>query len=515
VATPADFKGGKKKTFNGFATRPCLEWSRRLLTRMTPVSRHFRWLALALCAALALAPARAAGQALTRPVAEALRQAGVAPASVAIWVQALAAREPSLALNVDQPLNAASLIKLLTTFVALETLGPAYRWKTEVYSAGTLEDGTLSGHLILKGSGDPKLALEQFWLLLRNLRERGIRNLDGDLVLDRSAFAPGAHDPAAFDEEPLRPYNVGPDALLVNFKAVAFHFVPEAGGRSIRVIAEPRPYPLEVVSLVRPTNGRCGDWKAKIRPEFAPAAAPRKAFRALFTGSYAVDCGERAWNVALFSHRDYVGGLFRQLWEEMGGRWQGGVHDGFVPSGATLVYTHESPPLADIVRDVNKFSNNVMARQLFLTLGANGSNGPASLGKARAAVEAFLAMRGIDTTGLVIDNGSGLSRRSRVSARTLAQLLRAAYASATMPEFMASMPVVAVDGTMRKYLRDDAVAGQAHVKTGSLSGVRAIAGYVLDRRGARQLVVMIVNDANAGQARPATEALLRWVYDPS
>jgi len=482
---------------------------------MTPVSRSACGLALVLCAVLALAPARAAGQSLPRPVADALRQAGVATSSVAVWVQPLGSRQPTLSFNPDAPLNPASLVKLLTTYVALETLGPAYRWETGVYMAGTLEDGTLSGHLILKGAGDPKLTLEQFWLLVRNLRERGIRNLEGDLVLDRSAFEHTPHDPAAFDDEPLRPYNVGPDALLVNFKAVAFHFVPEAGGSAIRVIAEPRPHPLEIVSLVRPSKGRCGDWRAQLRPEFAPAAAPRKAFRALFTGSYPVSCGERAWNIALFSHRDYVAGLFRQLWEEMGGRWQGGVHDGFVPSDATLVYTHKSPPLADIVRDVNKFSNNVMARQLFLTLGANGSDAPASLAAARAAVEATLAMRGIDTRGLVIDNGSGLSRRSRVSARTFAQLLGTAYASATMPEFMASMPVVAVDGTMRKYLKYDSVAGQAHIKTGSLSGVRGIAGYVLDRKGVRQLVVMIVNDANAGQARPATEALLRWVYDPS
>jgi len=482
---------------------------------MTSVFRPARWLALALCAALASAPLRAAGAEIPATVAEALRQAGIAPSSVAIWVQPLAARAPTLEQNAAAPLNAASLIKLLTTYVALETLGPAYRWKTGVYVAGTQESGKLSGHLILRGSGDPKLTLEQFWLLLRNVRERGVRELEGDLVLDRSYFRQDAHDPAAFDEEPLRPYNVGPDALLVNFKAIAFHFVPDADGAAVRVIAEPRPYPLEVVSLVRPTNGRCGEWKAGIQPEFVPAAAPRTALRALFTGSYPVSCGEKAWNIALFSHRDYVAGLFRQLWEEMGGRWQGEVHDGHVPSGATLLYTHESPPLAEVVRDVNKFSNNVMARQLFLTLGANGSEAPASLAAARSAVRAALEERGIDTAGLVIDNGSGLSRRSRVSAKTIAQLLRTAYASATMPEFMASLPVVAVDGTMRKYLRDDALAGQAHIKTGSLFGVRAFAGYILDRSGARQVVVMIVNDANAERARPATEALLRWVYDPT
>jgi len=481
---------------------------------MAGVLRVVCWIGFSLCTALAGAPARAAEGSLPAPVSDALRSAGVAPASVAVWVQPLAAREPLLSWNVDAALNPASLVKLLTTYAALETLGPAYRWKTEVYAAGTIEGDTLSGHLILKGSGDPKLTLEQFWLLLRNLRERGIRNLDGDLVLDRSYYEQAAYDPGAFDDEPLRPYNVGPDALLVNFKSVAFHFVPSADGKKVSVIAEPRPYPLEVVSLVRPTNGHCGDWKARLKPEFAPAVPPRKAYRAVFTGRYALSCGEKAWNVSLFSHRDYVAGLFRALWEEMGGRWKGRVHDGHVPSGAVLVYTHKSPPLGEVVRDVNKFSNNVMARQLFLTLGANGFDTPASLAASRTALEAALAVRGIDTTGLVVDNGSGLSRRARVSARTLAQLLRTAYGGATMPEFIASLPVVAVDGTMRKYLKDDALAGQAHIKTGSLFGVRAIAGYVLDHRGTRQLVVMIVNDANAERTRPATEALLRWVYDP-
>jgi D-alanyl-D-alanine carboxypeptidase/D-alanyl-D-alanine-endopeptidase (penicillin-binding protein 4) len=482
---------------------------------MSSVLRPAPWLVLALCAALASLPARAAEPDLPAPIAQALRAAGVAPSSVAIWVQPLAASEPSLALNVDVPLNPASLVKLLTTFTALETLGPAHRWQTQVYAAGTLEADTLSGHLILQGSGDPKLTLEQFWLLLRNVRERGIRHLDGDLVLDRSYFEHRPHAPGDFDAEPLRPYNVGPDALLVNFKAVRFYFVPQPGRDTVRVIAEPRPHPLEVVSLVRPSNGRCGDWRAKIRPEFAHAAAPRKALRAMFSGTYPVSCGERAWNISLFSHTDYVGGLFRQLWNELGGSWKGSVHDGHVPSGATLVYTHESPPLAEVIRDINKFSNNVMARQLFLTLGANGSGPPARVSAARAAVQAALAMNGIDTAGIVIENGSGLSRLARVSAKSLAQLLRAAYRSATMPEFIASLPVVAVDGTMRKRLKSDAVAGQAHIKTGSLSGVRAIAGYVLDRTGERQVVVMIVNDANAGRVRPALEALLRWAHDPT
>jgi len=466
-----------------------------------------------LIACVLWAGAAAAQQAVPETVAQALRAANVPLSAVGIAVQEVGSTRPSLALNEQVPLNPASVMKLVTTYAGLELLGPAYRWKTEAWVSGGLKDEVLQGDLVLKGYGDPKLVIEDFWLMLKGIRDRGVREVRGDLILDRSYFGQFDHDPARFDAEPLRPYNVGPDALLVNFKAVRFQFVPQPESGSVRVVAEPKPFPLEVVNVLKLSNGACGDWRRDLRPDFQPAAAGRPAFNAMFTGSYPASCGEKAWNVSLFTHTNYVAGLFKQVWEESGGAWNGAVRSERVPAGARLLHTHESRPLTEIVRDINKFSNNVMARQLYLTISAESTKQPARTDASLQAVRSWLSQKGLDMPELVIENGSGLSRIERISAQGLAQMLVSAFRSPAMPEFMASMPLVAVDGTMRRRLKGEGVAGQAHIKTGSLFDVRAIGGYVLDRNGRRQAVVMMVNHANAANAMPALEALIRWVHD--
>ena len=449
-------------------------------------------------------------------VRRALQSAGIPVSSVSVVVQPVGARRPALSLNADVARNPASVMKLVTTYAALELLGPAYRWKTEVYASGTLQDGVLSGELILKGYGNPHLTFEDFWRMLLGLRERGLRELRGDLVLDGSWFEPGPYDPAAFDGKPFRPYNVGPDALLLNFNSVRFEFLPDAERGAVQVIAEPHPPALEVESALRLGAGPCGDWEDQLGERFDPVAGNVDGvarLRALFGGSYALSCGDKKRNFALFAHRDYVAGVFRQLWEQLGGSWTGSAREGTLPEGARLVLTHESPPLGEIVRYMNKFSNNVMARQVYLTLAAESAGPPARPEAAHAAVAALLARQGLAAPELVMDNGSGLSRDGRISAGTLAKLLQAAFASPVMPEFVSSLPIAGLDGTLRKYMKDDPVAGRAHVKTGSLSDARAIAGYVDDRAGQRQIVVMIVNHEHAREAQTAMEALLRWCYE--
>jgi D-alanyl-D-alanine carboxypeptidase/D-alanyl-D-alanine-endopeptidase (penicillin-binding protein 4) len=197
----------------------------------------------------------------------------------------------------------------------------------------------------------------------------------------------------------------------------------------------------------------------------------------------------------------------------MGGTWTGRVREGVVPGGARLLHTHVSAPLAEIVRDVNKFSNNVMARQLYLTLATASSEPPARAELAAEAVRHWLALKGIPARELQVENGAGLSRSDRVSAATLGALLQAAWKSAVMPEFVASLPLAALDGTMRKRLLGEPLAGQAHLKTGLLSDARAMAGYVLDRNGRRHVVVMLMNHPNASVAEAAADELLRWAYE--
>jgi D-alanyl-D-alanine carboxypeptidase/D-alanyl-D-alanine-endopeptidase (penicillin-binding protein 4) len=421
------------------------------------------------------------------------------------------AATPRLAVNARAALNPASTMKLVTTFAALDLLGPAYVWKTEAFANGSLNDGVLTGDLHLRGGGDPKLTYDQFERLLRQIRARGIREIRGDLVLDRSAFAVSATGPGRFDAQPMRPYNVAPDALLVNFKAVTLQLIPDPAQKTLAVSMEPAPTNLDLVNQITLGNGNgCGDWKERLR---ADVFSHGLTTRLVLTGVFPQSCGEQRWNIAVQEQPQFVLGVFLQLWAELGGSLTGGVREGVVPVDARAVGVLPSPTLAEVVRDINKFSNNVMARQLFLTLGMEAGHRPASAEDGEAAIRSWLDARGLDVPELVLENGSGLSRRERISAEGLGRLLQAAWRSSVMPELMASLPVTATDGTMKKRLKQNGVAGQAHIKTGSLEGVRSIAGYVLDKNGRRWIVVFFVNHANAAGAQPAQDALLQWIYE--
>jgi D-alanyl-D-alanine carboxypeptidase/D-alanyl-D-alanine-endopeptidase (penicillin-binding protein 4) len=442
-------------------------------------------------------------------VARALKQAGIPESAVGVYVHEIGADQPLLSVGAERALNPASTMKLVTTYAGLEMLGPAYVWNTDVLTDGTLNQDVLAGNLYIRGAGDPKLTVESFWLLLRSLRARGVREIRGDLILDRRLFAEEVQDPGAFDDQPTRPYNTGPSALLVNFKAVTLQFIPDAATRTVRIAIEPPLPQVQIINNLKIADGTCGDWVGKLKLESQGNA---ESARLAFNGTYALDCGEAMRSFSVLGHRQYIGVLFTQLWRDLGGTFNGQVRDGPTPDQARRLTTARSLSLSEIVRDVNKYSNNVMARQLFLTLGIS-SSAPATTAAATNGVRQWLALKGLSVPELVIENGSGLSRIERISARNLGAILLNAFASPVMPELMASLPVAAVDGTLRKRLKSADVAGQAHVKTGSLSGVRSIAGYVLDAQGNRSVIVFLVNHANAFNAQAAQDALMAWAHN--
>ncbi|MDP2752116.1 MAG: D-alanyl-D-alanine carboxypeptidase/D-alanyl-D-alanine-endopeptidase [Rhodocyclaceae bacterium] len=458
---------------------------------------HAKWLLFFLVYFLLLSAAPTwAESSLPASVAKELSAAGIPHGAVSIIVQPVEARGPTVEINGQQPMNPASTLKLVTTLSALEILGPAHVWTTEVWAVAPVEKGVLAGDLYFKGSGDPHLTVERFWLLLRELRARGVHEIRGDLVLDRTAIVSGKEYPAAFDGKSMRPYNVVPEALLLNFKAIRLTLNPQAD--SVQVLSEPTPTTLTLINRLRLTRNGCGDWQEGLRAE---ATDQNGHTQLVLSGAFAASCGEKVWHVAPMSGDRYFLGVFADLWRGMGGRFEGSVREEPVPLNARLLAVTTSPVLAQVVRDINKFSNNVMARQLYLSLGQDG------------AVRRWLASRGLDFPELVLENGAGLSRRERISAAHLAKVLSEAWHSPVMPELMSSLPIVAIDGTMKKRLKENGVAGRAHIKTGYLEGVRAIAGYVLDAKGRRQIVVCLINHPNARAAQPALDALLIWVYD--
>jgi D-alanyl-D-alanine carboxypeptidase/D-alanyl-D-alanine-endopeptidase (penicillin-binding protein 4) len=442
---------------------------------------------------------------LPAPLREALLATGVPPDGVALYVRELSAPRPIVEHNVDRAMNPASTMKLITTLAGLELLGPSFVWRTEAWLDGPLNGDVLDGNLVLKGYGDPKLTLEDFWLFLRDLRARGVREIRGDLVLDRTLFALDEIDPGRFDNDPTRPYNVGPDALLVNYKAIRLQFIPMEVGSGVRIISTPELPQISIVNQLTLGPAPCDTWPEKPAADWVQS-------RLIFTGVFPYGCGEKQRNFSLLGRNQYLLALFAQQWRDLGGTFRGGVREGTVPERARWLTTWESPPLATVIRDINKFSNNVMARQLFLTLSLAGANPPATTDSAARAVRAWLQRNQLEFPELQMDNGSGLSRSGRVSARHLGELLAYAWRSPLMPEYVSSLPIPGVDGTLRRRLGESSAAGHAHIKTGYLEGVRAIAGYITDGRGHTFVVVCLINDAHAVNAQSFHDAVIEWVY---
>ncbi|MFN9728198.1 D-alanyl-D-alanine carboxypeptidase/D-alanyl-D-alanine-endopeptidase [Acidovorax sp.] len=452
-------------------------------------------------------PASAAQAALPAEVEAALARAKLPRDALAVMVvdaQPVGRVVPRLAHRAQVPVNPASVMKLVTTYAALEQLGPAYTWNTPVYLQGTVQDGSLRGNVYIEGRGDPKLVVERLWMLMRRLRALGIEVIFGDIVLDRSAFDVPEQDPARFDGEPLRPYNAAPDALLLNYKSSVMTFVPDPAAGLARI-----HYDLPLAGVQRPgtvalaaSGAECGDWRAALRAELTDPA------RVVFQGVYPAACGERVWPVAAPDPRGFAARAVEGMWRELGGKLTGSVRDGKVPQGLKPALVFTSPTLAEVVRDVNKFSNNVMAQQVFLTL-ALQKNGVATLDGARDVLRQWWLARLGDAELPLADNGSGLSRDARLTAQALARMLQVAWASPVMPELVASLPISGVDGTLR---RSQSRVGTAHLKTGSLRDVMAIAGYVHGASGRRYALVAVVNHPAAGAARPVLDSLVDWAY---
>jgi D-alanyl-D-alanine carboxypeptidase/D-alanyl-D-alanine-endopeptidase (penicillin-binding protein 4) len=456
-------------------------------------------------------------------VRDALRHANIPLDSIGIVVKELNAAEPLIQINAKQAMNPASTMKLLTTYAALNLLGPAYAWRTEAYLDGKLENGVLNGNLIIKGYGNPKLTAENLWGWLHELHNRGLQEIHGDLILDRSAFASQDADPAAFDNDPLRAYNVQPDALLLNFNVVRLHFVPE--DNRVNIYCEPALDGIAIDNRLSLKNQRqCGDWEDNIRMQVTDSMLRLQ-------GTYPVVCGERDKAFSLLPHTRYFEATFRAIWQEVGGSLLGSTHDGNTPDSAVLFATHYSQPLSEIIRDINKFSNNVMARQIFLSLSlpreaptknippssvltgqlSGNSATPANVAASAAILRNWITQKGFDMPELVLENGAGLSRKERISPQSLALLLQDILLSPYSAEIEASLPIAGIDGTMKKRHDNCAVTAHAHLKTGSLEGVKSLAGYLQSSTGKQWIVVFIINHPNAAHGQQAQDELIEWL----
>lgn len=477
--------------------------------------------------------------------------------------------------------NPASVMKLITTYAALDALGTDFRWYNRIYHTGSIRNGTLNGDLIIRGSGDPKLVLERISSLFDAVRKKGIRHVRGDIILDRSIFRTSRKSPGSFDGQPLRAYNATPDGLLLNFKSVIFTFDPDTpaqtqaiartatpapgtagqtvsvpgtaqltvrnssnpnsrgtpnaqrvnltpnrkqkapargssntGGKGrIAVQYEPPIAGVRISPSVRLRSSRnCGNWKSSLRADFSNPTDIR------FSGSFPSGCGLRYWPVAYPDTDSYAPRVAAAMWHRAGGSASGTVRYGKRPAGARELLRKPSLPMQTIITDINRFSNNVMADQVFLSLPVYSKNKPpvytGSYTQSRQWIQDWWRRTLPEVAQpSYVENGSGLSRLNRVSASSLNALLQHASDHQSADAFVQSLGVAGVNGTIAKLKNrhpDSAAIGRAFIKTGTLNSVRSIAGYVDGQSGKRYALVAMINHQHAGRSKPVLDALLDW-----
>ncbi len=445
---------------------------------------------------------------LPAEISEPLARFNISENSVSAVVVPLDSDQALSSHHANKPRNPASVMKLVTTLVALEILGPAHIWETRFYINGTLKNGVLEGDLVIRGGGDPYLVQEQFWLQLAALRELGIETITGNLLIDNSAFDLPPHDRSEFDQQPTRLYNVGPSATVLNFNASRFRLHPKDG--KVEVLLDPPVHNVVINNRLKLVDGSChgarGGWSVDV------ARKESKAY-VVFNGRYKRKCGSYDLRRSVLDSDAYLYGVFAYLWRSLGGQFQGGYANVEVKEDAEPIYIGESKTLAEVISGANKYSNNLLARQLLLAVGYHYFGDGTSVKDGVDAVQTWLDDKGLVMPELVMDNGAGLSRRIAVSAASLNKMLVYAAKSPYHPEFMASFSLSGMDGTMKKRLENLNLGGRARLKTGYVKGVRTLAGYLRADSGKDYAVVLFVADdrVNFSNGNVIQDEFIKWV----
>jgi D-alanyl-D-alanine carboxypeptidase/D-alanyl-D-alanine-endopeptidase (penicillin-binding protein 4) len=470
--------------------------------------------ALALLAAcvtvISLGCATATVPALPPAVKRALLQAGVPEDAIAVAALPLGRPGAPWLYRADVPMQPASTMKLLTSIVALDRLGPAHRSSTELRSSAPLNGGVLQGDLVLKGGADPDLGVPQFWQLLVDLKQAGVTRIEGDLLLDRTLFRPARMDIGVppFDDEMEFQYNVIPDALELAGNLLPLEI--RSGPDGVRAATVPPLDGVDFVSRMAVTATPCKDWDSVWKPAVVQREpGPAGRTRIELQGGFPADCIRRT-ELQLLERNELAERLFRSLWQGLGGSWTGRVREAAAAEGARTLVRRVSRPWGEVLRPMMKTSDNPVTRMLFLQLGVPfmAEQPQATTAELAAAdVRRWLAEHAIDDTGLVLDNGSGLSRSERITPRQLAAMLAVAWQGPRAADLVMSLPVAGEDGSVRP-LKDSPAAGWARLKPGTLRNVVALAGYVRDEAGQPWAVAMMINHDDAAKARPALLALV-------
>ncbi len=380
--------------------------------------------------------------------------------------------------NPDQLINPASVSKIFTTSAALCLLSPSYRFKTEIYIKQRPTNGVVKGPMYVKGYGDPLMINERLTHLAQELKAVGIDKINGPIVLDSTYFDNVTEGPGWDQDDSSRPYMAPMGALSLNFNSAAVLVFPGSSiGAKAQLSILPDSDHFILENLTKTSYGRT--WvRIKV---FEKGNRTRVQVKGRVSIHHP---GSRTY-FRVTSPTMYFGRSFRQALNRAGIKTRRTIKLGTTPEWMDRFYVQSSPELGELVRKVNKRSQNFMAEQLFKTIGAWLLGPPASWHKGQQAMAAFLDEEiGIAPSTYVLHNGSGLNDVNRVTPRQVVKVLQYIWKRFDVwPDFVASMAVAGSDGTVAHRFIHPALKRTMRLKTGSLRHVRALAGYVHTRGG--------------------------------
>ena len=435
-------------------------------------------------------------------------QYGFEKSSYAFATQNLSnSNTPLIIYNGERLFNSASLVKIISTYIALKDLGPNYQWQSNFYHSGKIENGTLNGDLIFSGGADATFSIEDLEKMIRKIQSKGIKKINGDLILDYSFFGkmPTEKD---FDENPLRAYNVLPSAITLQSNTINFKLSTQKN--KIKINTDPNLDNLLVKEDLRISNGKCGNWKSRLK---IVANKKNNKNSVEFSGGFSRRCNEKEIDLAILDQSHYFFEIFKDLWSKNGGFFDGSYRKQYIEGTfKELLCTHFSRPLSELIRDVNKYSLNLMARNLMLTVIKEKNDVQPTEDMVNLYVHTWLKKLGLPYKGLYIDNGAGLSRNIQISINQLLLILQNIYNDPFMPEMIASFPIASIDGTLKNKMKTTSFSRNGHFKTGSLKNVVGIAGYFLNETKEMNSFVFIMNHEEAKNAQPFIEDLIDLTF---
>ena len=420
-----------------------------------------------------------------------LKQSCLSDENTSISIVAMPSGRTIYAYNTRKPLLAASVTKIITTAAALDYLSPEYRFKTNFLHTGRINGSVLQGNLIIRAGGDPKLTTKDLWNIVKQIKASGIRKITGNLIVDAHFFDRYDRAPAWETERSQRAYDAKLSALSLNFNSLTVHVQPGSqAGQKLKVWLEPAlPY-MYIENTTRTIKrGRNTISVSRSEPIDGQVKIQVK-------GKMPISVQKKAIYRNVNNPMRYASETFRALLRQAGVSINGQTKIVFTPvNGKELPYEHTSEPLSLILKELNTYSNNLMAEHIIKTIAAKRLGGAGSHVKGLRLVKEFLRKSHVNLQGVSLVDGSGLSRRNRMTTRAITDLLTTMYSRFDIgPDFMSSLRVMGADGVLSKRLIKSPARGKVRAKTGSLRGVSTLAGYIENQTGQKFAFALFLNN---------------------